>query len=139
MRDIFELVETEKRGLDKVQALFADMGERSRAWMELKENSGLELVGSLKYNIEINAAGVNKGTGLVNLGRLLGIRREEIMAFGDGDNDETMLREVGFGVAMANAEEQVKAASDYVTLSNEEDGVAAAIEKFVLSQTQDQL
>ena len=139
VRDIFELVETEKRGLDKVQALFADMGERSRAWMELKENSGLELVGSLKYNIEINAAGVNKGTGLVNLGRLLGIRREEIMAFGDGDNDETMLREVGFGVAMANAEEQVKAASDYVTLSNEEDGVAAAIEKFVLSQTQDQL
>ena len=137
VRDIFELVETEKRGLDKVQALFADMGERSRAWMELKENSGLELVGSLKYNIEINAAGVNKGTGLVNLGRLLGIRREEIMAFGDGDNDETMLREVGFGVAMANAEEQVKAASDYVTLSNEEDGVAAAIEKFVLSQTQD--
>ena len=139
VRDIFELVETEKRGLDKVQALFADMEERSRAWMELKENSGLELVGSLKYNIEINAAGVNKGTGLVNLGRLLGIRREEIMAFGDGDNDETMLREVGFGVAMANAEEQVKAASDYVTLSNEEDGVAAAIEKFVLSQTQDQL
>ena len=43
-----------------------------------------------------------------------------------------MLREVGFGVAMANAEEQVKEAADYITLSNEEDGVAEAIEKFVL-------
>ena len=133
VKDIFELVEKENRGLDKVQALFADMKERSQAWRELKTDSGLELVGSLKYNIEINAAGVNKGTGLVNLGRLLGIRREEIMACGDGDNDEVMLREAGLGVAMANAEEQVKAAADYVTLSNEEDGVAAAIEKFVLS------
>lgn len=133
VKDIFELVEKENRGLDKVQALFADMKERSVAWRELKTDSGLELVGSLKYNIEINAAGVNKGTGLVNLGRLLGIRREEIMACGDGDNDEVMLREAGLGVAMANAEEQVKAAADYVTLSNEEDGVAAAIEKFVLS------
>ena len=133
VKDIFELVEKENRGLDKVQAPFADMKERSQAWRELKTDSGLELVGSLKYNIEINAAGVNKGTGLVNLGRLLGIRREEIMACGDGDNDEVMLREAGLGVAMANAEEQVKAAADYVTLSNEEDGVAAAIEKFVLS------
>lgn len=133
VNDIFELVEKENRGLDKVQALFADMEERSQAWSELEKNKGLELVGSLKYNIEINAAGVNKGTGLVNLGRMLGIRREEIMACGDGDNDEVMIRKVGFGVAMANAEEKVKAAADYVTLSNEEDGVAAAIEKFVLS------
>ena len=54
------------------------------------------------------------------------------MAFGDGDNDEPMLREAGFGVAMANAEEKVKAAADYITGSNEEDGVAKAIERFVL-------
>ena len=98
--DIFELLERENRGLDKVQALFADMEERRAAWKELEAEPDLELVGSLKYNIEINAAGVNKGTGLVNLGRLLGIRREEIMACGDGDNDTVMLREAGFGVAM---------------------------------------
>ena len=89
-------------------------------------------VGSLKYNIEVNAAGVNKGSGLVELGKRLGIEREEIMAFGDGDNDEPMLREAGFGVAMANAEEKVKATADYITGSNEEDGVAKAIERFVL-------
>ena len=128
VKDIRKLVEQENRGLDKVQALFADMDERETAW------KGLELVGSLQYNIEINAAGVNKGTGLVNLGRMLGIRREEIMAFGDGDNDIAMLREAGFGVAMANADEQVKAAADYITLSNEEEGVAEAIERLVLKQ-----
>lgn len=130
--DISELVKKENRGLDKVQALFADMNERRAAWKELEAEDGLGLVGSLRYNIEINAAGVNKGKGLVNLGRMLGIRREEIMACGDGDNDIVMLREAGFGVAMANGEEKVKEAADYITLSNEEDGVADVIEKYVL-------
>ena len=130
--NIFELLERENRGVDKVQALFSDMEERQAALRELEREPGLELVGSLKYNIEINAVGVNKGTGLLNLGRLLGIRREEIMACGDGDNDTVMLREVGFGVAMGNAEEQVKEAADYIAPTNEEEGVAEAIEKFVL-------
>ena len=130
--NIFKLVKEENRGLDKVQALFADMEERTQAWRELREVSGLELVGSLRYNIEINTAGVNKGTGLVNLGKVLGIKREEIMAFGDGDNDIVMLKEAGIGVAMANAEDKVKETADYITLSNEEDGVAEAIEKLVL-------
>ena len=130
--NIFKLVKEENRGLDKVQTLFADMEERTQAWRELREVSGLELVGSLRYNIEINTAGVNKGTGLVNLGKVLGIKREEIMAFGDGDNDIVMLKEAGIGVAMANAEDKVKETADYITLSNEEDGVAEAIEKLVL-------
>lgn len=121
--------------MDKVQGLFADMKEREQAWQELKRFDSLELVGSLKYNIEINAAGVNKGKGLLELGEILGISREEIMAFGDGDNDIAMLREVGFGVAMENADEEVKAVADYVTGSNDEDGVAKAIARFVLGET----
>ena len=132
VQDIFRLVDEEERGLDKVQALFADMNERRLAWDELSRVDGLELVGSLGYNIEVNAGGVNKGTGLIELGKLLGIKREEIMACGDGDNDTVMLREVGFGVAMANAEDQVKAAADYITDSNDNEGAAKAIEKFVL-------
>ncbi len=130
--DVFELVEKENRGLDKVQALFADMSERAQAWEELSRVDGLALVGSLKYNIEINRAGVNKGTGLIELGKMLGIKREEIMACGDGDNDVEMLREVGFGVAMANGEDQVKAAADYITDSNDKEGAAKAIEEFAL-------
>ena len=83
-------------------------------------------------NIEINDEGVNKGTALIELGKMLGIERAEIMACGDGDNDVDMLREVGFGVAMANADEKTKAAADYITVSNEEQGAARAIEQFVL-------
>lgn len=106
--DIQDVITKENRSMDKVQALFADMEERAAAWKELSELKELELVGSLSYNIEINAAGVNKGTALVALGEMLGIPRESIMACGDGDNDVHLLREVGFGVAMANAQPQVK-------------------------------
>lgn len=66
------------------------------------------------------------------LGKILGIEREEIMAFGDGRNDTAMLQEAGLGIAMSNAVEEAKAAADEVTLSNDEEGVAAAIEKYVL-------
>ena len=132
--DIWDVIAKENRNMDKVQALFANMDERAAAWKELSELKELELVGSLSYNIEINAAGVNKGTALVALGEMLGIPRESIMACGDGDNDVHLLREVGFGVAMANAQPQVKEAADYITASNDEDGVACAIEKFALHQ-----
>lgn len=132
VQDVMELAKNSDDDMEKVQGLFADMNEREQAWKELAQDKRIELVGSLGYNIEINAAGVNKGKGLVKLGELLGIRREEIMACGDGDNDSVMLKEVGLGVAMANAEEAVKEAADYITESNDEDGVAKAIEKFVL-------
>ena len=129
-----DLLDEKEGDLDKVQMLFADMEEREEAWKELEREGVFELVGSLQYNIEINAVGVNKGTGLVNLGKMLGIRREEIMACGDGDNDIAMLKEVGFGDAMANAEEKVKAVADYITESNNDEGAAKAIEKFVLKR-----
>lgn len=130
--NIMELLDSKEQELDKVQALFSDMEERRAAWKELSECEDLNLVSSLKYNIEINAAGVNKGKGLIALGKILGIEREEIMAIGDGDNDIEMITEAGVGVAMGNAEESVKCNADYVTGTNDEDGAAQAIVKYVL-------
>ena len=54
------------------------------------------------------------------------------MAIGDSNNDLDMIKYAGFGVAMGNAFETVKAVADVVTDSNEESGVATAIEKFIL-------
>ena len=130
--DIMTFLGQLNKPVDKTQILFADMEERARAWKELEQDKEIVLVGSLGYNIEINGAGVNKGQALVERGKILGIEREEIMACGDGDNDEAMLKEVGLGVAMENAEEQVKKAADYITGKNEEEGAAKAIEKFVI-------
>ena len=61
-----------------------------------------------------------------------GLSREDVIAFGDGENDISMLNLAGIGVAMGNAEECVKAAADYVTGSVEMDGVSAALRRFGL-------
>ena len=54
------------------------------------------------------------------------------MAFGDGENDITMIESAGCGVVMENGAPFLKEKADYITLSNEEAGVAAAIKKLVL-------
>ncbi len=131
--NLWENFEEENRGSDKVQGLFVTLEERDLALEELREIPGIEITGALKRNIEVNAAGVNKGRALVRLGERLGIRREEIMAFGDGSNDLKMLKEVGTGVAMENAKDEVKEAADYIAGLNDEDGVAKFIEAYVLN------
>ena len=54
------------------------------------------------------------------------------MAIGDSDNDLTMLRMAGLGVAMANAAPHIRDAADVCTGSNAEDGVAQAVERYIL-------
>ena len=57
---------------------------------------------------------------------------DELMAFGDSENDNEMLRYAGTGVAMGNALEETKAASDYVTDDCDDEGVAHALAHFAL-------
>lgn len=130
--DVREKFEEEDRPVDKIQALFTSVEDRDAARAEIRDIPGIEITGALPMNLEINAAGVNKGKAMIELGKVLGIPKEEIMAFGDGDNDLKMLKEVGVGVAMENAIESVKEAADYITLTNDEEGVARFIEKYVL-------
>ena len=95
---------------------------------------GVDVVSSLPLNMEINAAGVDKGAGLLALAEQLGLPASALMACGDGGNDTAMVAAAGLGVAMANAFPEVKAAARYVTASNNEDGVARAVETFVLGK-----
>ena len=117
---------------DKVQGVFADMTERQEAEDRVSRIPGLVATSALGNNVEVNAVGADKGLGLLKLGEILGISRDEIMACGDGTNDSSMILAAGVGVAMGNAVDEVKAIADYITLTNDEDGVAKAIEKFVL-------
>ena len=81
--------------------------------------------------LEITAPGVSKGSAVIRLADELGVPREEIIAFGDQLNDVDMLESVGYGVAMANAEEEVKAVAERVTLPHDDDGVALVLEEFL--------
>lgn len=91
----------------------------------------LALTQSTPNNVEINHALAHKGEALRRLAEALGFGLPECMAFGDGMNDLTMVRDAGLGVAMDNAAPAVLAAAKSVTLSNDEDGVAAAIDRFL--------
>jgi len=95
-------------------------------------NGKVSIYRSEPFFLEILPPGVDKAKCLQSLALRLGIRREEVMACGDGFNDVGMIQYAGLGVAMANAQQVVKDKADFVTLSNEEDGVAAAVERFVL-------
>lgn len=81
------------------------------------------------FYYEFTPLGVDKSRALRETFAALGIDQSEIIAFGDAQNDRTMLEWAGIGVAMGNAVDEVKAVADYVTLSNNEDGIAAALEK----------
>ena len=74
--------------------------------------------------------GSSKQVGVDKIIEYFGIPLEETMAFGDGGNDIPMLRHVGIGVAMGNAENDVKQVADYVTASVDEDGIEKALRHF---------
>ena len=82
--------------------------------------------------LEIFPQDVNKGNAVKHLAALLNINLSEVMAMGDRDNDIPMLKIVGKGVAMDNAQPGVKDVADYITTDNNHDGVGNAIEKFAL-------
>ena len=67
---------------------------------------------------------------LVN-GYLYDFEKDDIIAFGDSFNDIDMLEYAGFGVAMGNAPDPVKASADAVTDDNDHDGLAKAINKYM--------
>ena len=90
---------------------------------------------SQPYVYEILPKGNNKGTGLKKLAKKLGIKQEEIMAIGDGNNDIEMFEYANYSVAMENSTELAKKAAKYQTDSNENDGVAKAIRKYALNNS----
>lgn len=82
--------------------------------------------------IDVLARGGGKGAGIRAAMTRYGMSREEIMAFGDGENDITMLELAGVSVAMGNGSEQVKRLASHVTDTVENDGVSRALRYFGL-------
>lgn len=91
----------------------------------------LTVVQTAPFYLEVIPKVINKGQGIRDICRVLGIGTEEVIAFGDAENDIPMLCAAGMGVAMGNAAEVVKEAADMVTLSNNDDGIAFALQQFL--------
>ncbi|NWK83808.1 HAD family phosphatase [Staphylococcus sp. GSSP0090] len=86
-------------------------------------NDDIDVTTSKPYFLEFMAQGVSKGNAVTELSNKLNIALSEVVAFGDSSNDISMLQVVGHAVAMGNANDQVKAVADEVTLSNSDNGI----------------
>ncbi|MFA9465253.1 MAG: Cof-type HAD-IIB family hydrolase [Velocimicrobium sp.] len=104
----------------------------------LKEKFGeyLNIYKSEPFFLEIMPKNIDKAYSLSKLLDHIGITRKQMICCGDGYNDLTMIRFAGLGVAMKNAQEDVKREADFITYSNDEDGIAYVIEKFIEKESE---
>lgn len=113
-----------------------DPTKTAKAEEELQNIVGdrMEVYRSAPFFIELVPKGIDKAQSLIRLLTHLNLTPKDMIAFGDGYNDLSMLKLAGMGIAMANAIPEVRAEANYVTASNEEDGVGIAIEKLCYEQ-----
>lgn len=107
-------------GADRIQALLAEAFPHGACFLKSKP-----------HYLEIAPEGVNKGQSLRFLAEHLGLTPDEVMAFGDGQNDVPMIEYAGHGYAMANACPQALACAARVAPPNTQDGVAQVVERYI--------
>jgi Cof subfamily protein (haloacid dehalogenase superfamily) len=79
---------------------------------------------------DITCKAADKGKGLLAMAEHEGLAVADTMAFGDGGNDISIIKQAGIGVAMGNAGDEVKKNADFITTSVDEDGIMNALIKF---------
>ena len=90
--------------------------------MNLKICANLQIDGS-RYIVEVTHQEVNKLQGVIKVSKKVKCSLDEVIAFGDGYNDITLLKNVGYGIALSNALDDVKKIAYDVTLDNNNKGV----------------
>ena len=86
------------------------------------------LVESSGFAIHIMAGRITKMDGIRRIAEIIGIKTDEIIAVGDGDNDAEMLKGCGYGICPANASENAKRSADHVTSLGNGSGFLEAVE-----------
>lgn len=133
VKNIEKMIKSSKDGVAKFIALSTKPSKISALKTELAKIKDIEVYGSGSRSVEINYVGVSKGKAIEFLSHINNIPRERVMCIGDNENDISMIKYAGMGVAMGNAIKELKDIADYITDSNIEDGVANVLEKFVLN------
>ena len=137
--DLLAHMESLDEGPEKIQIFYGDEPMRQRILQDLRdEYQGLSHDGtgrerfydvllSSEGNLEFVLPHTTKGTAVEALAKHWGFSADEVMTLGDSENDLSMLRFAGVGVAMGNAKPNIKEAARYETTDNNHQGVAKAI------------
>ena len=99
-----------------------------RPRLEQRFGERLYIAKSLPYFLELASPAISKGSGLAFVAEHVGFTAERTIAFGDGENDLELLDWAGFGIAVENADDRLKARADWICPSAEEEGVAQVLE-----------
>lgn len=108
--------------MDKMHAVHQDLESRF---------SDVSVKSTGPQYIEVTNQKAQKKFGIEYIKQAEHLDRDEMMAFGDGENDLPMLNEVDHAIAMGNAQAEVKKHAEMVTFSNDEDGIAYALKKYL--------
>ncbi len=127
--DLYSLID--KKEFLKIVILDNDREKLLYMQSKFRQLEDINVVISSKTCLDIIKKNVSKGDALKYYADMLGIKKEEIVAIGDSENDLEMLNFAGFSVAMGNAEDFVKSVCNMVTLTNDEGGVGYAINKII--------
>lgn len=119
-------------GIENISIMCREPEKKEEILERIRRVQGIRIINPWPTDLEITSDRADKGEALIELGRTLGIAREEIMAMGDGNNDIGLMKAAGLSVAMGNSDPEILSEADHVTEDNEHDGVAAAIRKYAL-------
>ena len=126
-------------GVTKLLSISDDRDELIDSMEAVRKNFG-EQVEVTQSNIrfaEFMAKGVTKAGAIKILAEKFGVEISDVLAIGDSENDLPMLKAAGIGVAMGNAQPNVKAACKFITDTCDNDGFAKAVYDYVLIGTRD--
>ena len=129
IKDFQAVVSENARKIENINFIFgsADVQERVRSYLTARVDL-YEFTSSFPFNFEIGGVGVNKGAAVDFIAKREGVSSDEVIAFGDNDNDVAMIEYAGIGVATANAVPRALAAADFVAeQDNEHAGVASVL------------
>lgn len=131
VNDLSEYLSSQQSDVENVSTLFLDADRLESSFRELSAEKDITVVQSASHVLEIGSSEADKGKAVSELAFSLGIPREEILVFGDSNNDFGLFDAAGTAVAMANATEELKSRSHRITASNEEDGIGIVIREIL--------
>lgn len=114
----------------KIEVMFEDMSLVDQVREALKDVFGIDVVSSMNFNLEITPDYINKANALQEYVRYKNLREDEVMVFGDSENDRSMLEAFEHSVLVKNPNNSFNPDTKYVTRSCQEDGVAEFLENY---------
>lgn len=129
--DIYAFIDENIERIEAMDMVIDDMALKMEIRKGVEALPDIYVTSSVSHYIECSSGSACKGEALKELGRILGISPQNMMTFGDGENDLEMIEIAGIGVAVENGYDLLKRAADQIAPSNNCDGVAKTIAKVI--------